>query len=73
MIQAGLFKNRDNAERAHDVLSRIAPVDVAEISMKGDVYFRVRVGPFATMAEARAALAKVAGAGYRGPKLVSSN
>ena len=72
MIQAGLFKNRDNAERAHDTLSKIAPVDVAEVNMKGEVYFRVRVGPFATMAEARAALPKVAGAGYRGPKLLTN-
>lgn len=73
VIQAGSFKNKDNAERAHQVLSEIAPVDVTEISVKGEAYFRVRVGPFANMAEARAALAKVAGAGYWGAKVLASN
>jgi rare lipoprotein A len=73
MIQAGSFKNKDNAERAHQVLSEIAQVEVAEISVNGAAYFRVRVGPFANMAEARAALAKVAGAGYQGAKLLAAN
>ena len=73
VIQAGSFKNKDNAERAHQVLSAIAPVDVAEISVGGEAYFRVRVGPFQTVAAARAALAKVADAGYRGAKLLTKD
>jgi rare lipoprotein A len=73
VIQAGSFKNRDNADRAHQVLSAIAPVDVAEISVGGEAYFRVRVGPFQNVAAARAALATVAGAGYRGAKLLTKN
>lgn len=73
VIQAGSFKNKDNAERAHQLLSAIAPVDVAEIRVGGEVYFRVRVGPFQTAAKARAALAKVADAGYRGAKVLTNN
>ena len=73
VIQAGSFKNKDNAERAHQALSEIAQVEIVQISVKGEAYFRVRVGPFANMAQARAALAKVAGAGYQGAKLLASN
>jgi rare lipoprotein A len=73
VIQAGSFKNKDNAERAHQVLSAIASVDVAEIKVGSEVYFRVRVGPFRNAAAARAALAKVADAGYRGAKVLTNN
>jgi rare lipoprotein A len=55
------------------VLSAIAPVDVAEIKVGSEVYFRVRVGPFRNAAAARAALAKVADAGYRGAKVLTNN
>jgi cell division protein FtsN len=34
------------------------------------VLYRVRVGPFASLREANAAMPKVARAGYRGAKLV---
>ncbi len=73
VIQAGSFKSKDNAERAHKVLSAIAPVDVAEIKVGSEVYFRVRVGPFRNAAAARAALVKVADAGYRGAKVLTNN
>ena len=71
VIQAGSFKNQDNAERAHQTLSSIAPVDVAEIEVGGETYFRVRVGPFANMGAARAALRKVSGAGFQGAKVLT--
>jgi rare lipoprotein A len=73
VIQAGSFKNKDNAERAQQLLSAIAPVDVAEIEVGGEIYFRVRIGPFQNAAKARAALAKVADAGYRGAKVLTNN
>jgi rare lipoprotein A len=72
-IQAGSFKNRDNAERARATLSAIAPVDVAEVDVGGEVYFRVRVGPFADEIEAVAALPRVRAAGYDGAKIVMRN
>ena len=56
MIQAGSFKNRDNAERARIVLSAVAPVEVTPIDVGADVYYRVRIGPSASAAEAKAAL-----------------
>jgi rare lipoprotein A len=73
IIQAGSFKNKENAERARNALSAIAPVDVTPMAVGGEVYFRVRVGPFSSTAEARSAMAKVTGAGYRGAKVMTSN
>ena len=51
----------------------IAPVDVDPIEVGGEVYFRVRVGPFSAANEAEAALARVTGAGYQGAKIVAKN
>jgi len=70
VIQAGSFRNKENAERARDMLGAIAPVEVAPISVGDDVLYRVRVGPFASLPEAKAAMPKVGRAGYRGAKLV---
>ncbi len=39
----------------------------------GNVYFRVRVGPFSDRSGAEAALAKVTEAGYQGAKMVAKN
>ena len=72
-IQAGSFRNRDNAERARATLSAIAPVDVAEIEVGGEVYFRVRVGPFGDASDAAAALPQVTQAGYHGARIVMRN
>jgi rare lipoprotein A len=73
VIQAGSFKSKDNADRARDVLLPIAAVDVTAIAVGADTYYRVRVGPFGGVPEARAALARVAKAGYRNAKIVATN
>jgi rare lipoprotein A len=73
VVQAGTFKNKDNAERARAVLSTIAPVDVASVAVREELYFSVRVGPFSDPREAKAALAKVTQAGYQGAKVVAQN
>jgi rare lipoprotein A len=73
LIQAGSFKSRDNADRARTVLSSLAPVEVTEIEAAGDVYFRVRVGPFSDQIGAEAALAKVTQAGYQGARIIAKN
>lgn len=70
LIQAGSFKSKDNADRARSELAAIGPVDVAPIAVSGQPFFRVRVGPFASQAEATSALERVTGAGYAGAKLV---
>ncbi|MGK2923870.1 MAG: septal ring lytic transglycosylase RlpA family protein, partial [Methyloceanibacter sp.] len=58
-IQAGSFKDRENAERARTVLSDIAPVDVAPVDVGGETYYRVRVGPFVDDIAAAVALPQV--------------
>jgi rare lipoprotein A len=73
VIQAGSFKNKDNAERARSLLSAIAPVDVAPIEVGAEVYYRVRIGPFASASAAKAALSEVAQSGYKGAKVVTGN
>jgi rare lipoprotein A len=70
VIQAGSFKNKENAERALERLAAIAPVEISPVEVGETLYFRVRVGPFATLAAAKAAMPKVARAGYRDAKLV---
>jgi rare lipoprotein A len=72
-IQAGSFKNRDNAERARAKLGAIAPVEVEAIDVGGEVFYRVRVGPFRDEIEAAAALPGVSDAGYHGAKIVMRN
>ncbi len=71
LIQAGSFKNRENADRARGVLSPIGPVELAETGAAGNVYFRVRIGPFADRGAAEAALSKVAEAGYQGATIIA--
>ena len=73
LIQAGSFKARENADKARATLSAIAPVELAEIEAGGNLYFRVRVGPFAEQSSAEAALAKVTQAGYQGAKIIAKN
>jgi peptidoglycan lytic transglycosylase len=70
MIQAGSFRNQDNAERARSVLAGIAAVEVAAIDGGSGRLFRVRVGPFTDDGEAEAALSRVTEAGYGGARIV---
>lgn len=72
-VQAGSFKIRANAERARETLSTIATVKMTEIDIGGQVYFRVRVGPFEDEIDAAVALHRVRAAGYRGAKIVMRN
>jgi rare lipoprotein A len=73
LIQAGSFKSKENANRASVELGSIAPVDVAPIEVGGEVYFRVRVGPFPDQGAAQSALFQVTKAGYQGAKIVMKN
>jgi rare lipoprotein A len=73
VIQAGSFKNKENADKARTTLAALAPVEVTPIDVGGNVYFRVRVGPFSAASETKTALAKVKSAGFQGAKIVSGN
>jgi cell division protein FtsN len=72
LVQAGSFRNEDNAERARSLLGGIAPVEVTPTQVGDETLFRVRVGPFVNEDAAASALARVTGAGYRGAKIVTN-
>jgi rare lipoprotein A len=70
-IQAGSFRDPANALRARTTLGSIAGVDVAPVHVRGETYYRVRVGPFADRQAADAALAQVTAAGYHTARVVA--
>ncbi|MGV1014559.1 MAG: septal ring lytic transglycosylase RlpA family protein [Methyloceanibacter sp.] len=70
LIQAGMFKDPENVEKARAALGEIAPVEMTQVEFRGDILTRVRVGPFPNKKAARAALSQVTQAGYRGAKIV---
>lgn len=69
-IQAGAFTNADNATRLSKSLGKIGTTRVAEALVKGVQYYRVRLGPIATVAEADKLLKKVTGAGADGARII---
>jgi rare lipoprotein A len=73
VIQAGSFKTKENADKASAMLGDIAPVHVAPVEIGGEIYFRVRVGPFADEVAAESALSEVTKAGYKSAKIVLRN
>jgi rare lipoprotein A len=72
VILAGSFKNKDNADRARALLGGIGQVEVAPVTIGGETFFRVRVGPFADRGEAGEALSLVTEAGYAGARIVAN-
>ena len=73
VIQAGSFKNKENADKARTTLAALGSVEVTPIGVGGNVYYRVRVGPFSPASTTQTALAKVKGAGFQGAKIISGN
>ena len=73
VVQAGSFKNKENADRARITLAALGPVEVTPIDVGGDVYYRVWVGPFSATPDTKTALAKVKSAGFQGAKIVGGN
>lgn len=69
-VQAGAFTKLDNANRLKQKLSSVGAVSVADVMLKGTRYYRVRVGPIATVAEADATLKRVMKAGADGARIV---
>ena len=59
-IQAGVFGQKANADKAIDRLGNFAPVSSTQSGKLTTIY----VGPFKSEAEARAILSKVKSAGY---------
>jgi rare lipoprotein A len=70
-IQAGAFGVLDNAERLRQQLTKVGHADVSQVQVGGRTFYRVRIGPLASVDQADAALAKVVTAGAGEAKIVA--
>ncbi len=64
-IQAGAFSNKDNAERLAAEMAGLGHVGVYPVMVHGHPFFRVRIGPVATVAEADSLLLRVVSTGRK--------
>jgi cell division protein FtsN len=70
-IQAGAFSVRDNAERVQSRIATLGSVRVTSASVNGIEVYRVRLGPVASEKEAEGLIARLAGSGYPGARIVA--
>ena len=69
-VQAGAFLARENADRLLARLKSIAPFRISSKRQDGKLYYRVRVGPIASVDEADAILERVLMDGQKGAAIV---
>ncbi len=69
-VQAGAFLARENADRLLRRLKAIADFRISTKRQDGKLYYRVRVGPIASVGEADAILEKVLMDGQKGAAIV---
>ncbi|MSO75680.1 MAG: septal ring lytic transglycosylase RlpA family protein [Alphaproteobacteria bacterium] len=69
-VQAGAFTIADNAHRLQARLASLGPSAVASADVNGTRFYRVRIGPLATVDAADAMLDRVVSAGYQQAKVM---
>ncbi len=69
-VQAGAFGVMENAERMRTRLGQVGKIDISPTLVNGRTFYRVRVGPVASVDEADRLLAKVVAAGGSEAKIV---
>ena len=69
-VQAGAFTQLANANKLKAKLAKLGPVDVAKQIVNGSTFYRVRVGPIPSVAQADKILSKVRMAGATNPRTV---
>lgn len=69
-VQAGAFSRYDNANRVKASLSQAGNVEISQVLVGGQDFYRVRVGPINAVGEADRVLERVIQAGYPGAKIV---
>ncbi|MHA1538507.1 MAG: septal ring lytic transglycosylase RlpA family protein [Alphaproteobacteria bacterium] len=69
-IQAGAFRSAGNARRLRDSLANIGPARVVSAEVGGQRYYRVRLGPVATVEQGNRLLARIVGAGYPRARMI---
>ena len=69
-IQAGAFNRFENANRVRARLIPVGPVNVTSVLVNGRDFYRVRVGPLASVADADRMLESVNRAGYPKARII---
>jgi rare lipoprotein A len=69
-VQAGAFGVEENAQRLKAKLAAVGRADIFVADVGGKTFYRVRVGPVATVDQADELLNRVVGAGANGAKIV---
>lgn len=69
-VQAGAFSDAGNAERLSERLSSFGTTKVYPTTVAGRSFYRVRIGPFATVAQADAALGQILTSGINNAMMV---
>lgn len=69
-VQAGAFTNLSNAERLEKNLRKVGQTKIAQAIVKGVQFYRVRVGPIATVADADKTLKRVLSSGADNARII---
>lgn len=69
-VQAGAFSVYDNALNLRNRLFNLAPTKIEPIDVKGTTFYRVRLGPLATVPEADVLLDRVLATGQTGARVI---
>lgn len=69
-VQAGAFTDYQNAMRTRIKISRVSPATISHVLVNNRDFYRVRVGPLASVAEADRALEQVQAMGYPGAQII---
>jgi rare lipoprotein A len=69
-VQAGSFTRQDNAARVRQKLDALGPTKMTPTTVSGVHFYRVRVGPLASVEEADKVLARVVESGHPEAKIV---
>ena len=71
-VQAGSFSVQENAERLGEKLKSLGSVQVTPVNVSGRQFWRVRVGPIASVEEADRVLDAAIRAGGSGAKMLKN-
>ena len=69
-VQAGAFNNYQNAMRTQIMVNRVSPATISHVLIDNKDFYRVRVGPLATVEDADRALEQLQAIGYPGARII---
>jgi rare lipoprotein A len=69
-VQAGAFTNYQNAMKTKILVSRVSPASISHVLIDNKDFYRVRVGPLASVADADRALEQLQAIGYPGARII---